>query len=183
VWKEGELVKGSVRAPDGSFFTSAFAKGQPSGPAAFCLANGATVEGLHPAVAANAGEDDADDENSARTLQWVGSSVVQADRTTRAKLEAKYLGGNDLPSRKKALIVAPDYTVGKAYPAVVRQPPEPAARRPALALAARPPSAPCASRRRRTCSRPRSSSRASSAATSASTTWPCSTARRRPRRP
>ena len=62
VWKDGELVKGSVRAPDGSFFTSAFSKGQPAGPAAFCLANGALVEGLHPDVAAKDGDEEADDE-------------------------------------------------------------------------------------------------------------------------
>ena len=58
------------------------------GPAAFCMRGGAVVEGMHPSVSS---VDDDDDDAAAlsRTLQWAGGEAVQADRTTKEKLEAK----------------------------------------------------------------------------------------------
>jgi len=112
-WSEGELTRASVTTADGTTFFSAFVNGRPAGPGAFLTASGALASGHHP-VAAVAEEGE---EAEPLALQWSTTSVTASELTSSSRLASKFGGGGGPPQpRRKALIVAPDYAEGGAFP-------------------------------------------------------------------
>jgi len=112
-WSEGELTRASVTTADGTTFFSAFVNGRPAGPGAFLTASGALASGHHP-VAAVAEEGE---EAEPLALQWSTTSITASELTSSSRLASKFGGGGGPPQpRRKALIVAPDYAEGGAFP-------------------------------------------------------------------
>lgn len=115
VWVEGELSKASVATPDGTTFFSSFSSGKPVGEGAFLTGSGALAGGRHPAAPPPPEEGEEPEEG--QPLQWTPTALIGSDRTSSGALAKQYGGsGGPAPPKRKALIVAPAYPEGGAFP-------------------------------------------------------------------
>lgn len=115
VWVEGELSKASVATMDGTTFFSSFSSGKPVGEGAFLTGSGALAGGRHPA--APRPPEDGEEPEEGPPLQWTTTALIGSDRTSSGALAKQYGGGDGpAPPKRKALIVAPTYPEGGAFP-------------------------------------------------------------------